>query len=420
MRVLKTLAQTTVLGCAVSMIPAAAFAGAYDTQDIGSMELLFAPERFVAEFGATYVDRNVKYKAKNSKAQGGAPLGVPLPTLGGATIPKNNSDSHATPNIWYWNAAVKFDVFDNLSCLAKTDNPYSINEDLDEDWQGRHSITSTLARSFEIDGLCAYKFQLNEDSSIRAIGGLRAVDLSYRTKSQVLGGALLTANPALAGLGVTATEDYLSDVDLESDGFGFGWRAGAAYELPKYAIRASLIYSSEVDIDLDGTRSIADLAPLTSGAKASVTLPQSVEFNFQTGIAPGWLARFGVKWMDWSTFDALEVGFEDGSNIVRQLDYVDGWTIMGGVGHQLTEKLSVGTSLTWDRGVGGSYSDLWVGRLGGAYDISDKVKFTLGGAAAYKQAASNRHTNGSSGAETTFGYDSSWNFAVSSKIRVAF
>ncbi|KZL14809.1 Long-chain fatty acid transport protein precursor [Pseudovibrio sp. Ad37] len=435
MRVLKNAGRGLAAGCFVLAGSSAAFAGAWDNMGVGSLDLLFAPEKFVVEGGATYFDRNVDYKVKSAKAQGGADVGV-------GPIASNSTNERTTPNIWNYQVGVKATLMENLDCLGRTYNPFGITEEMDPTWAGRYGGYKTEAGTFGLDATCAYKFQIDGSSNFRAIIGVKALDLTYDSDGVVLGVALasgLVGTPLETAhdLGSRTApngntySDFVSGASLKSKGMSWGWRAGVAYEIPQYAMRASLVYDSEIEFDLEGETYVNDvpLKPIAGGgttnipgtAFASLTLPQSVELNVQSGIAPGWLATFGVKWMDWSVIDSLVLTDAKGDKKTdRALNFKDGWTVKAGVGHKLNEKLSLGSSVQWDRGVGGSYSDTYTLGLGGSYALNDKVKVILGGAAIYKTSGAGDANNLASGAENNYEYDSSWNYALNTKLRIAF
>lgn len=84
--------------------------------------------------------------------------------------------------------------------------------------------------------------------------------------------------------------------------------------------------------------------------------------------------------------------------------------------------------MTWDQGIGTSYSDVYSLGLGGAWQINEHVKWSLGGALAYKTAAKNRYPGGSTivdfGSGSTdlqdhmdLSYEASWNFALTTKLK---
>ncbi|AEV38896.1 membrane protein involved in aromatic hydrocarbon degradation [Pseudovibrio sp. FO-BEG1] len=411
MRVLKTLAQTTVLGCAVSMIPAAAFAGGWSTEGIADYDLLFADGKFVFETQATYADRNVDFK--NAKTN----------QTGQSEVTTDSSADDIAPNIAVFSGAVKVELLDNLDLYARLNQPYLIREQPGFDWNGRYAIGETNADALGFDAMLSYKHEVSEGNFVRVFGGLRSVTVDYEQLSKTDGSRL--------SLG-----DLDTDIKVDSER-QYGYRIGAAFEKPEIALRAMIAYESAIDLKLDGALNIQHLGSYDSVAKA--TLPQSIEAKIQTGIAPKWLATLGVKWTDWSVLNELAVDVAAPtptpaapqlaavpSRVVRGLGYSDGWIVEAGIGHQLTEKLSVGSSVTWDKGIGGPYSDTYSLSLGGSYDLADNVKFTLGGRAIYKTSGEGVYeidksaALGDSSVTTDYEYDSSWNFAVSSKIRVAF
>lgn len=228
----------------------------------------------------------------------------------------------------------------------------------------------TNLQTFGMDATCSYRLPVMEGGFFRIIGGTRYINTTIETvKISPLGG--------------------LASVDIQGD--GFGWRAGAAFEYPEYAIRASVFYDSAIDLKMKGE---LDASLGLFEASSDVTMPQGIEARVQTGVAPGWLVFAGVKWVDWSVlksiailapFSSVSPSAPDNAGItaIRHFNLSDGWTISGGVGHQLTDTIQIGSSLTWDKGVGTSYSDTYSFGLGGSWQINDQLKWSLGGVAAY-------------------------------------
>lgn len=108
-------------------------------------------------------------------------------------------------------------------------------------------------------------------------------------------------NVSLRGQAYSLYNGY--DANIKETG-GVGWLAGFAYQIPEIALKASLTYRSEIDhkvninenlaiqsvIDanpalLTGLGVSADkLAAINSNGKTTITTPQSVNLDFQTGI----------------------------------------------------------------------------------------------------------------------------------------
>jgi len=83
---------------------------------------------------------------------------------------------------------------------------------------------------------------------------------------------------------------------------GVGYVVGVAYEKPEIALRVALTYSSKVKHDF----SVVESSALSGGADVSSTTrvetPQSVNLDFQSGVAKDTLVFGSIRWVDWSNF----------------------------------------------------------------------------------------------------------------------
>ena len=163
---------------------------------------------------------------------------------------------------------------------------------------------------------------------------------------------------------------------------GWGWLAGAAYQIPEIALKASLTYRSEIDHDVNidenlsllsfpGLTSVlgglgvspAKLQALNSSGETTITTPQSVNFDFQTGIMADTVAFANVRWVNWKDFSIQPykfgkvseavgnlVGRPNGFDLVSYTD--DQWTVTTGVGRKLNDKWAGNVSVGWDSGAG--------------------------------------------------------------------
>lgn len=275
-----------------------------------------------------------------------------------------------SPGRTYYNFAAKADLFGDSSCLVSVQNPWGSGTDRDAGY-ARTSRQSSAERIWSNDvGLtCAYGFNVGP-GVLSVLGGISAQQLNY--DATIARPAPLPVGPETVSL----------------NGSGTGWRAGVAYEVPEIALRVSAIYNAAIDYTLTG-RAYGNLLP-QAAATANATTPQSIEIKGQTGVAPGWLVLGSVKWVDWSVLNTLTVN-NAVAPISTVLNYEDGWTVSAGVGHQLTEELTVLGSLTWDKGtsrknaagvlLNGTQTDRWGASLGGAYKPS--ANFELSGGVSY-------------------------------------
>ncbi|MDA5094843.1 transporter [Aliiroseovarius sp. KMU-50] len=164
-----------------------------------------------------------------------------------------------------------------------------------------------------------------------------------------------------------------------------GYTGGAAYEIPDIALRVALTYNSAITHDLTGTHSNQPYG-LTAAdpATGSVRIPESINLDFQTGIAANTLL-FGkirhVKWegttltstkggadTDWVEFTEDSTTFELG--LGRKLN--DNWSVAATIGYEkgsdtgTTFLAPTGTSTSF--GLGASYTQ-------DAYKISAGLKY---------------------------------------------
>ncbi|WP_426455145.1 OmpP1/FadL family transporter [Acinetobacter sp. KB005] len=190
------------------------------------------------------------------------------------------------------------------------------------------------------------------------------------------------------------------DADIKETG-GAGWLAGVAYQIPEIALKASLTYRSEIDHDVNikenipivnlvaanpallfGALGITDpatqaaigkqLASLQGDGKTTITTPQSVNLDFQTGIMANTVAFANVRWVNWKDFAVQphkfgivskaagqllpQLGKPNGFNLVDYSD--DQWSVTAGVGRKLTDKWAGNVSVGWDSGAGNPVTTL--------------------------------------------------------------
>lgn len=187
---------------------------------------------------------------------------------------------------------------------------------------------------------------------------------------------------------------------------GLGWLAGAAYQIPEIALKASLTYRSEIDHDATTTEtlSLLDFPALqsvlaglgvtaalpTNGAKTEtkITTPQSVNLDFQTGIMANTVAFANVRWVNWKDFSiqpytfgqlskalgapGLVAGKPNGFNLVEYSE--DQWSVNTGIGRKLNEQWAGNVSVGWDSGAGNPVTTL--GPTEGYWNVGFGVQYS--------------------------------------------
>ncbi|SDP07062.1 long-chain fatty acid transport protein [Phyllobacterium sp. YR620] len=356
-------------------------------------DLLFEPGRFASEAGAIYVmpERRIKNAVDTNARDGLGSNGI-----GGGATSVDETPDYTVPRF-----GVKVGLTDDADCLASYAEPWGVHTDPGYDWVGANQNIETKIRSHDYGLTCSYRFDVGK-GQLRAIGGVSYQEVSGFKRRLVLGPAIIQGalGPAAAGF------DGSGLLDLEAD--GVGWRVGAAYEIPEYAFRASLIYNAEIDLgQINGTVDLTEIPGVMAGALrnpfvgritdvyGTATMPQSVQFNWQTGIAPDWLAFGTVKWVDWSVLEVIafcptstkSLGSCGPSSPFRltslDLMFQDGWTVSAGLGHKFNDQWSASAQLSWDRGTSTgltTQTDTYLLSSGVAYAPNKNVELRVGGA----------------------------------------
>lgn len=233
-------------------------------------------------------------------------------------------------------------------------------------------------------------------------------------------------------------QDVRGNLTLSSIGYnstfkrdeGYGWLAGAAFQIPEIALKVSLTYRSEIDHELDTTENsnlvvgvinnqvatIDGLVALANGTltfeqvvsslpisaedkaqalaanslrnkllnsdseKTKISTPQSVNLDFQTGIMANTVAFANVRWVEWGGYGIDIDKFGSITQLLsgqRQniIDYdKDQWSATVGVGRKINEKWGGAISAGWDSGAGNPVTAL--GPTEGYWNVGLSAQFS--------------------------------------------
>lgn len=240
-----------------------------------------------------------------------------------------------------FSVGIKKEINDKLDVAVILDQPFGA----DASYKG--AMTGAMSADLSTLAVTAVgRYHFNENVSVH--GGLRAQKAS----------AYVTV-PPVAG--------YVLDVD--SGGFDIGYLVGAAYERKDIAMRVALTYNSSITHDMDGSVAFEQ------------ETPQSVNLDFQTGIAPGTLLFGSVRWVDWTEFSVEPPDFA--ANPLTSYDH-DSISYEIGLGKQLTDKFSGAVTLGYEKRYGDVSSNLgptdgyWSIGVGGSYKIDESTKLSAG------------------------------------------
>lgn len=263
--------------------------------------------------------------------------------------PGPQQSGNVTPDYNQVGLAIKYDVNEKLSFALIKDQPFGAHVHYNTNPLYPAGSPEALVESTGLTALARYK--LNENMSVH--GGLRYIEVGGYLKNFGAGGY---------------TTNYDADADV-------GFVLGAAYERPEIALRVALTYSSETDHTLG-------VAPTNPGgipaSTTDVTLPASINLDFQTGVAADTLVFGSIRYAEWTS---TTLNDPNAGSLVSHDN--DTFTYSLGVGRRINDNFSAALSFGFEKAQGGTASNLSptdgnrsIG-LGGTYTM-DNIEITGG------------------------------------------
>ncbi|WP_406612341.1 OmpP1/FadL family transporter [Acinetobacter schindleri] len=325
----------------------AVFAGGLDRSG-QSIQAFLQPGNY-AEAGISVLDPDVKGKSS-------------VRSLGNSFNGEKIDDM--AEDYYFVNTAIKVQATDKISLGLIYDQPYgadasySINGPLSS-FSAAGEGTKVEVKTQNITALIGY--QPNENWNLYAGPVWQTVeaDISLRGAAYI---SPLDPTKALSGYNIKLDEKE-----------AYGWLAGFAYSIPEIALKASVTYRSEIKHKTTGTESFTFAQPTTlapgftvpagttvpmSTERVDAITPQSVNLDFQSGVAKNTIAFANIRWVHWDQFAVtpLFLKANSGNNLI---DYSnDQWSANIGVGHKFNDKWSASTSVGWDSGAGNPVTTL--------------------------------------------------------------
>lgn len=228
----------------------------------------------------------------------------------------------------------------------------------------------------------------NVEVRSESLTALLGMKFGQNKEFQIYGGPVaqrLKADVHLRGMGYSAATGYDLNVNPDTD---YGWIAGLQYSKPEIALKAALTYRSEIDHNVTAhefmpTAKLGEdpqnpVNPKQS-QKMGITTPESVNFDFQTGINPTTLATAKVRWVPWSDFaitpplynSTTKKVYPQGLDLVSYDD--DQWQVELGLAKRVADNLAVSGTVGWDSGAGNPVTSL--GPIEGYYSVGLGAKY---------------------------------------------
>ncbi|GAB2646532.1 OmpP1/FadL family transporter [Psychrobacter pocilloporae] len=291
----------------------------------------------------------------------------------------------------FFRYGVKTDINDTFSVGVLYDEPFGAAADYTGDnnfVNANGEGTNVEVRTESITGILGAKFGQNKNFQV--YGG----PVAQRVKADV----------KLRGPAYEAANGYTANINADQD---YGYIAGVAYSKPEIALKASLTYRSEIEHNAQASEIYPVVgsglipAPVVSALGLStnrvdsieITTPESVNFDFQTGINPTTLATAKVRWVPWSDFAIVPSLYNDVSKISTQDDKGlalvsyddDQWQVELGLAKRVAPALAISGTVGWDSGAGDPVTSLgpiegyYSAGLGAKYNVTENWAISAGG-----------------------------------------
>ncbi|MEG1856965.1 MAG: outer membrane protein transport protein, partial [Acinetobacter sp.] len=289
----------------------------------------------------------------------------------------NQNTGDMAGDYYFPHAALKLQLNDKFSFGLIYDQPFGADAEYTQTAAFTHPTQGSTSVEVDSQNLAMiFGFQPTENWNVYAGPVYQTIkgNVSLRGAAySVLGGY----NPS-TGTFVPAGVLPGYDANISEDGAA-GWLAGFAYQIPEIALKASVTYRSEIDHDVYIDETIPSLATLSAGAvllpyvenNTTITTPQSVNVDFQTGIMANTVAFANVRWVNWKDFAIRPNKFGQASNLLGKnpaVNQPNGFDLVAytddqisatvGVGRKLTEHWAGNVSVGWDSGAGNPVTTL--------------------------------------------------------------
>lgn len=304
----------------------------------------------------------------------------------------NQKTGDMAGDYYFPSAALKLQLTDNFSFGILYDQPFGADAEYTQSTAFTHSSQGNTSVEVDTQNLSMIVgFQPTENFNFYGGGVYQTVKGNVALRGSaysVLGGY----HPQAGAVPSTTLPGYDAKIGEDS---AVGWLAGAAFQIPDIALKASITYRSEIDHKVAIEETIPSLAVLSSGAitapyskgQTTITTPQSVNLDFQTGVMANTVAFANLRWVNWKDFAIRPNEFGQAANVLGKNPTVNqpkGFDLVAytddqisatvGVGRKFNEKWAGNASVGWDSGAGNPVSTL--GPTEGYWNVGLGLQFS--------------------------------------------
>jgi long-chain fatty acid transport protein len=304
-------------------------------------------------------------------------------TATGASVDGN--DAEFFPSTLYFTQSLS----DNLSLGLGVFSPFGLGTKWPQDWEGRYLTTESEMTTINFNPVVSWR--ATPDVSVAAGAALLRLDAILQNK----------LNMALLGFPAGFAD---GNQKFDGDGQGMGYNFGLAAKLND-KISLGISYRSAIDVTAEGRVSTQlpaggdAAAPLfpTANGEAKIKLPRQISGGVAYWISEKILVEAGLRWEEWSSFDALRITFDRPiafqTDKVTPRDWKDTLAVNMGAQYNFTDRYALLLGFlyennpvpdsTFEPAIPGSDSYLYSIGVAAEYD---KIKFSISYGLQWRQA----------------------------------
>jgi len=270
------------------------------------------------------------------------------PSVSGVAVSGGAASGNMAPSYSQIGFAYKHQFNDKLSGAIIYDTPYVANVSYPAGSGYFNQDAWAEINSSSLTALVKYTMP----SNVSVFGGLRFQQMYANASIPIVG-----------GYAISTTKDS-----------GTGFVLGAAWEKPEMALRVALTYNSRIDHSVTSTETFGGVAPPASVTEFST--PESLNLEFQSGVAANTLVFGSIRWVGWSKFemDPVQYSGAAGQPIVSFRNDVITYSL--GIGRKFNDTWSGALTLGYEKSEGGFSANL--GPTNGSFSVGLGGSYTAG------------------------------------------
>lgn len=264
----------------------------------------------------------------------------------------NGGDAGSTsliPDFYYVADAGRYLKY-GLSVTA----PYGLKSEYDPTWAGRYYAVKSELSAIDISPALAGKFDAQT-----SWGAALDIERGHADLSRAIDfGSLCFAQFGAACAGApfnVSPHNADATTELNGNNWAYGYHLGLLHAFSP-ATRIGINYRSKITHHIDGTATFSNVPAAfassyhTTGAHATVTMPDSLSISAVHEFSPAWTAMADFTWTHWSRFHDLTVALDGQPTDSTLENWQNTRRYSLGARYQASPKLALRGGIAYDQG----------------------------------------------------------------------